>query len=119
MAENVNSRIKWSREETILTLDFYYSHFPEVPPVTSPELEKLRQSLHKVWLKLNPDSSEQRRSIDSVHMKLGNFHSLNPNYLGKGLKKHSKLDEKVFQEFHGDIPKLREVSQKILQSLDE
>ena len=108
---------KWSRDEIILTLDFYHTHFPKIPEKTSREIEALSQSLRKLRLKLGGDLNNKYRNINGVHMKLMNFHHFNSNHPGKGLKGGSKLDDQIFREFERDVPKLRKISEKILNLL--
>lgn len=46
-------------------------------------------------------------------MKLGNFLALDPNYSGRGLESHSKLDETIFKEYSQNLVELRNVAEGI------
>jgi 5-methylcytosine-specific restriction enzyme A len=109
---------KWSRDEIILTLDFYHTHYPKIPDKTSLEIEKLSKSLRKLQIKLGGEINEQYRNKNGVSMKLMNFHHINPDHAGEGLAGGSKLDEKIFLEFKDDVSKLRKVSKTILEVIE-
>ena len=87
---------KWSREEIILTLNFYHLHYPTIPDKSSTEIEKLSNTLRKLQTKVGDNINEKYRNLNGVYMKLMNFHHFNPNHSGEGLRGGSKLDEEIF-----------------------
>lgn len=50
-------------------------------------------------------------------MKLTNFLRFDPQYLGKGLERGSKLDEEVWNDFSSDIEKLKMTANSIAKSI--
>ena len=115
------AKLKWSEEETIVTLDFYHSHYPSIPGHESQEMEELSDTLRKIRQKLGQNIKEEGRSVHSVYMKLMNFLHCDPNYKGEGLSKVTKLDKRIFKEFENDKIKLSQIAKTIkgLAELDE
>ena len=107
------ARIKWSDEETIVTLDFYHSHYPSMPVYTSREIQELRDTMRRIRQKLGQNIEGEDRSLYSVHMKLKNFDYCNPNHKGEGLKNASKRDIRLFKEFEDDRNKLSQRAEEI------
>jgi 5-methylcytosine-specific restriction protein A len=101
---------KWSRDEIILTLDFYFRHYPNIPEKHSDEIQKLSEELRLLTERLGHDLTDTYRNSNGVYMKLMNFHHLNDDHPGEGLKGASKLDGEVFSEFVGDKARLSEVA---------
>jgi 5-methylcytosine-specific restriction enzyme A len=52
-------------------------------------------------------------------MKLCNFLRFDPNYSGTGLKAGGKLEEEIWQDFSGNIEKLKKISETILNLSEE
>jgi len=111
-----NSR--WSRDEIILTLDFYHQNYPSIPEKHSQEIIDLSSKLRRLQIKLGEDINEKYRNPNGVYMKLMNFHHFNPNHLGKGLSGGSKLDEMIFNEFQNNISKLHKISNSITRVIN-
>ena len=109
---------KWSREEIILTLNFYHLHYPTIPDKSSTEIENLSNTLRKLQTKVGDNINEKYRNPNGVYMKLMNFHHCNPNHSGEGLRGGSKLDEEIFLEFQNDIINLSKISNLIINNLD-
>ena len=105
---------KWSRDEIILTLNFYFSHYPRIPDVQSKEIERLSELLRSLTDRLGNQLSETYRNSNGVNMKLMNFHHFNKQHPSQGLKNGSKLDEKVFREFEYDQDHLSQISSTII-----
>lgn len=102
----------WSRDEILLALEFYRTHYPQIPLKGSEEIEGLCAEIHKIQDKLVNLHRPAQRTESSVYMKLMNFHRCNPDHKGKGLGNVSKLDQEIFAEFY-DYPHLGEVAQTI------
>ena len=109
---------KWSRDEIILTLNFYHRNYPTIPEKSSTEIEDLSNTLRKLQIKLGDNINETYRNPNGVYMKMMNFHHFNPNYPGDGLSGGSKLDEEIFREFLSDLPNLDKISSSIIKILD-
>lgn len=105
---------KWSRDEIILTLNFYFSHYPKIPDKQSKEIEYLSVLLRSLTDQLGRQFSETYRNSNGVYMKLMNFHHFNNRHQSKGLKGGSKLDEKIFREFEHDQDRLNQISSTII-----
>lgn len=104
---------KWSRDEIILTLDFYFRHYPTIPEKHSDEIKILSDQLRSLTDRLGHDLNDTYRNANGVYMKLMNFHHFNDEHPGDGLKGGSKLDEEVFREFENDKSRLQEVASAI------
>jgi 5-methylcytosine-specific restriction protein A len=109
---------KWTRDELLLTLDFYFKNFPRIPERNSDLISYLSKTLRKVQKTLNNKIDSSYRNINGVHMKLMNFHHINPDYSGKGLKSVSKLDREIFDEFFDKKDELSEISEKIQEIIN-
>ncbi|MHB9038574.1 MAG: HNH endonuclease [Armatimonadota bacterium] len=115
----------WVRDELILALDLYNQ-------ITIAELMKMNPADPRIIilsqvLKSLPIHPERLvagdfRNPNGVYMKLCNFLRLDPDYQGKGLAAGSKADEEVWNEFRGDIARLRRVAEAIrerVENIDE
>jgi len=109
---------KWSRDEIILTLNFYHQKYPVIPEKSSTEIENLGNTLRKLQIKLGDNINEKYRNPNGVYMKLMNFHHFNPNHPGEGLSGGSKLDEEIFLEFKDDLKNLFRISNSITKTLE-
>lgn len=109
---------KWSRDEIILTLNFYHLKYPEIPEKSSSDIEDLSNTLRKLQIKLGDNINEKYRNPNGVYMKLMNFHHFNPNHPGEGLSGGSKLDQEIFVEFKDDQKNLFKISNSIIKILE-
>lgn len=108
---------KWSRDELIVTLDFYLCNYPKIPEKNSEEISNLSDMIRKILIKLEVPKDVNFRNKNGVYMKLMNFHHLNPNHLGDGLKRVSKLDQEIWNEFNADRTKLKKISDQICSAV--
>lgn len=100
---------KWTRNEIIIALDFYFKHYPHIPERNTPEIKQISEILRNLELENNKNINSNYRNVSGVYMKLMNFHSINPNKEAKGLSGGSVLDREIFFEFqnnHKDLSKL-------------
>ena len=104
---------KWTRDELLLTLDFYHNNFPKIPEKNSAPISSLSKTLRNIQKTLNKNIDSTYRNENSVYMKLMNFHHINPEFTGKGLQSVSKLDRDIFEEFINKKDELLEISRKI------
>ncbi len=109
---------KWTREEIILTLNFYFQSYPSIPEKDSKEIKNLSFILKSLQQNNNKEKNINYRNENGVHMKLMNFHHLNPDYKGKGLKAVSKMDREIFNEFYKNRKELKKSADKIIKDLD-
>lgn len=103
----------WSRDERILTLDFYLQHRPTIPGQTSKEVADLSRDLHLLQTRLGGKISDKFRNENGVYMKACNFMALDPSYPGKGLTSYSKNDKLVWNEFSHRPDELRAIAETI------
>ena len=103
----------WSRDELILTLDFYLRHRPTIPGQTSDELSKLSQELRVLQSRLGGEVNEKFRNENGVNMKIGNFMSLDPTHHGEGLPNIGKNDKVIWEEFGHRPDELQRISDTI------
>lgn len=88
-------RYNWSREETIIALNYYCKMPFGSIHTRNPKIDKIAQILG--------------RSPASVVMKLGNFGSFDPELKKRGVKgltNASKLDKEIWDEFNDNWEKL-------------
>jgi 5-methylcytosine-specific restriction enzyme A len=103
----------WSRDELIVTLDFYLRHRPTIAGQTSDELSKLSQELRVLQSRLGGEVNEKFRNENGVNMKIGNFMSLDPEHQGEGLPNIGKNDRVVWDEFGHRPEELERLSSTI------
>ena len=108
----------WQRDEVILALDLYFNK--ELGPIDSKNRKIIDLSNHLNRLpKLSRMKNEKTfRNPNGVTLKLSNFKAIDPNYSGKGMQSHSKLDEEVFFEFNKDLDRLKKIANEIRNVLD-
>ncbi len=112
---------KWERDEVILALNLYFDENRGTIENTNPKIIELSEILNQLPIHSNRPDEEKFRNPNGVTLKLGNFLALDPNYAGKGMESHSKLDEEVFSEYFQNLSELRNVAEgikKITQNLD-
>jgi 5-methylcytosine-specific restriction protein A len=103
----------WSRDELIVTLEFYLRHKSTIPNKQSPEITELSDFLNRLQSKLGGDASDTFRNVNGVYMKLMNFRRFDPAYTGKGLERGNKDEEVVWNLFKERPNELRKVSESI------
>ena len=105
MSNNDNYGKRWTRDETILALSFYY----ETPYGKINRSNKYLQSMADLM----------QRSLSSLIMKMVNLASLDESLLRRGvtsLPHSSKLDKDVWSEFKGKYEYLLLEKERILSS---
>jgi 5-methylcytosine-specific restriction protein A len=108
----------WQRDEVILALDLYFDK--EIGPIDSknPKIIDLSNHLNRLPILSQKKNEKTFRNPNGVALKLSNFKAIDPNYSGKGMQSHSKLDEECFFEFNNDLDRLRKIAQEIRNVLE-
>ena len=97
-----SSGARWTKEETVLALDLYFSCRKRNKNLSYEEAARHIEKL--------ADLGFSARSPDSIIMKMGNFAALDPHNSGKGLRSAAAQDRRVWREFAESPQKLsREV----------
>ncbi len=104
---------KWERDEIILALNLYFDKNRGAIEKTNPKIIELSELLNKLPLHTYRTEDGKFRNTNGVTLKLGNFLALDPNYSGKGMVSHSKLDETIFNEYLGKQKELKEIAESI------
>jgi 5-methylcytosine-specific restriction protein A len=97
----------WSRDELILALDLYLQNRSHIPDKDHGTVTALSAFLRKM---AGTKVSASYRNPNSVHMKLANLRSLDPQFIAqgkKGLPKGGKGDALVWAEFAAKPDELR------------
>ena len=103
----------WTRDELIVTLDFYLIHAPDIPLKNTQEISRLSTFLNQLQTRMGGDRPEKFRNLNGVYMKLMNFKRLDPEYEGKGLERGNKDEEVVWNRYYSKRDELRRVSNAI------
>ena len=104
---------KWSRDELIVTLDFYFQHNPSIPDKRSSQINELSNFLNNLQMKLGGETGDKFRNPNGVYMKLMNFKRFDPSYEGKGLERGGKDEEVVWTLYSSNRKELRETTESI------
>ena len=105
----------WTRDELILTLDFYFNENNGAFDKNNPKIIELSDLLKS--LPIHTVYNEKFRNPNGVALKLSNFASIDPEYKGKGMYAHSVLDKEIFEEFVNDKVRLKSISNSIREIL--
>ena len=103
----------WSRDELIVTLDFYLAHTPSLPGKSSPEIVELSQFLNAMQTRWQATVPDKFRNQNGVYMKLMNFRHIDPEYPATGLNRGSNQDSVVWERYASNPDELRKVSEAI------
>ena len=104
---------KWSRDELIVTLDFYLEHNPSIPDKKSSEIFALSDFLNCLQIKLGGETGDKFRNPNGVYMKLMDFRRFDPSYEGKGLERGGKDEGVVWNLYSSHPNQLRELTESI------
>ena len=107
---------KWTWEETIIALDFYFKNQPNLPERNSPEIKIISDILRNIKLKKVKSLNANYRNVTGVYMKLMNFQHLNPEHLSDGLQGGSVLDRKLFKKFRYNQRDLSNIANEIIEN---
>jgi 5-methylcytosine-specific restriction protein A len=112
----------WTRDELILALDFYFAHRRTMPDKRSEDIAALSQEINATAQRLGLSGSETLRNPNGVYMKLMNLRSHDPEFTErgrKGLSRGNKDEKVVWDQFVGDLHRLREAAEAIRARLAE
>ena len=112
-------KASWSRDELLLTLDFYFQHRENIPGKQSKELIQLSNQLRTLAITLGKAVDDKYRNVNGVYMKLMNFKHHDPDYSGVGLSGGSKADEEIWSEFSTEPERLKKLSNTVREFLSE
>lgn len=110
---------QWTRDELIITLDFYLQHRGALPGKESSVIEELSRSLNRIGQAMHLVKNSSYRNVNGVHMRLMNFLAYDPTYPGAGLKNGGAQAKAIWDEFSGDPDHCRTIAGTILASLQE
>lgn len=103
----------WSRDELIVTLDFYLRYSPHIPSKKSDEITALSNLLNQLQNRLGGVVPDKFRNVNGVYMKLMNFRRFDPEYTGVGLQRGNKDEEVVWNLFASQPGKLKQTAEAI------
>lgn len=96
---------KWTREEEIIALDYYFRIYHEGGNA-SELIEEASRLLRIMPNCKNASDAETFRNVNGVSMRMGNFMSLDPTYEGQGLTSVGRQTIAVWEEFEGNRTEL-------------
>jgi 5-methylcytosine-specific restriction protein A len=110
----------WTRDELILTLDFYF-HFNGNPPSKeSAEIKALSDLLNRMAGEISK-GLEKFRNANGVYMKIMNFRRFDPAFAQKGavgLSRGGRGDEEVWKEYHNRRVDLHSAAEAIRSTIN-
>lgn len=115
---SVSRNPPWTSDEIILALNLYRYSFPAIPQQNSEDVMMLSSKLRRLCEMMGGKPNDEYRNPNGVHMKLMNFHHVNPHYDGQGLKGGSKLDRELFERYWENPKELRSVADRILTGIE-
>lgn len=104
---------KWHSDEIILALDLYFSKDRGSIDDKNKKIIELSKLLNQLPIFPERPDKEKFRNANGVTLKLSNFLAFDPTYKGKGMKRGSKLDRLVFEEFYEQQDKLKAIASEI------
>lgn len=109
----------WTRDELIVTLDFYLRHRPKFPSQGTHEITELSRQLNKIGRRIFSSVGSDFRNTNGVYMKLMNFNAIDPANAGKGLPKGGAADRLIWQEFGSKPALCAQVARTILAAVND
>lgn len=103
----------WSRDELIVTLDFYLRHTPTIPSKTSEEIRDLSKFLNQLRSKTGVVGDDDFRNPNGVYLKLMNLRRFDPDYKGKGMERGGKDEEVVWNLYANKRDELHKIANSI------
>lgn len=112
----------WARDELILALELYLRNRSSPPGKNSQEVAELSKVLNVLGARIGGLRDSRYRNPNGVYMKMMNFRRFDPEYTASGkvgLTRGNKDDEKVWNEFAGDLERLSRVAEAIRSTLTD
>ena len=107
---NKMKSVNWSIDELKLALELYLSLGTEkIAKLSkkSPEVVALSSILKRLDT-VPKETDEKYRSVNAVHLKLMNFHSVDNSYKGIAMSNVGKGDKEIWNRYHDKLDVLRE-----------
>jgi len=112
----------WTTEELILTLELYYSHFPQTQPQTTDalviELSTILRTLGKLTHGTLSNFKENYRSPDSVRLRCANFAELDPERSSGMSGSTGQKVRTVFEKYTSKKHLLKKEATKIRETIE-
>lgn len=94
----------WTRDELILSVEFYKKYAPSIPGKTDNRLIALSDDIRAVAGSLGLHGDETFRNPNGVYMKLMELRKYDPDYQGKGLgRKPRAIEQEVWNLSDSEI----------------
>jgi 5-methylcytosine-specific restriction protein A len=100
----------WSRDETLLALDLYFTHDGHVPPPSHPDVIALSATLRSLPYHAEAARQPTFRNPDGVGFKLMNLRQV---ATGKGLANVSRTDKEIWAEFGERPAEVKQLSEAV------
>ena len=105
----------WTREETALALELYFSIGEKMPSSSDEKVITLANFLRAMDIHKDAQKNDKFRNPDGVAFKIGNLRAI---ATGKGLKNTSRMDQEVWDEFGSDLDSLRKFCDNIRAGIE-
>ena len=110
---------KWHEDEVTLALELYFRTPSGKIDKKNPDIISLSKLLNALPIFPQREELKSFRSPSAVGLKLSNFLALDPVYGGDGMKRGSRLDQKIFHQYHEDRASLAKACQRIRASAEK
>lgn len=116
---STSSNPDWTRDELILALDLYFREPSARGSKSHPECVRLSGVLNRLPIHRAKPRGTTFRNSNGVGMKLSNFLTYDPSYIGKGLAAGSHVEKEVWKTFATDRLKLQKAAEAIVAGASE
>lgn len=98
--------LDWTRDELILALDLYFREPSAQGNPSHPAVLRLSDLLRSLPIYPSNLRGPAFRNANGVGMKLANFRTCDPRYLGGGMPNGSRREKEVWAQFAGNLERL-------------
>lgn len=106
---------RWAEEELVLALNLYLRS--GLLDDTDPAVIELSRVLNSLEIHAERPDANRFRNPNGVALKLANFAAIDPNYHGRGMTSHGRLDKEVWDRYASDEDALAAAASAIREGI--